>query len=145
MRTQHNNHQSAALAAHPNASRITTKAAMANFTGAIALTVTALAMTFVALDASAEITQDCILEGTVDKRKAEELGQPVYVKFRNARRGSEASCTMNRRSKSRRVQFISSPDVSPVEDAAHGAKVRYRYIEHDNQPGSWELIDISEG
>ena len=93
--------------------------------------------------ANAEITQDCILEGTVDKRKAEELGQSVYVNFRNARRGSDASCTMNRRSKSRRVKFISTPDTSEIEDVNHGSTVRYRYIERDNQRGSWELIDVS--
>ncbi|MDA8962462.1 hypothetical protein N9H37_03810 [Congregibacter sp.] len=95
------------------------------------------------LQASAEITQDCILEGTVDMRKAEELGQPVYVNFRNARRGTEAGCNLNRRSKnkSRRVQFISSPDTGNVENAVHGSKVRYRYIERDNQSGDWELLD----
>lgn len=95
--------------------------------------------------AQAEITQDCILEGTVDLRKAEELGQPVYVKFRNARRGSEAGCNMNRRSKSRRVQFISSPDTSSMQGAEHGSKVRYRYIERDGQHGSWELLETSNG
>lgn len=97
----------------------------------------------VPLQASAEITQDCILEGTVDMRKAEELGQPVYVNFRNARRGTEAGCSLNRRSKSRRVQYISSPDTSNVETAAHGSKVRYRYIERDNQSGNWELLEVS--
>lgn len=97
----------------------------------------------VSMQANAEITQDCILEGTVDMRKAEALGQPVYVNFRNARRGTEASCSLNRRSKSRRVQYISSPDTSNVETAAHGSKVRYRYIERDNKPGNWELLEVS--
>lgn len=105
------------------------------------ITATALGLSILPLQASAEITQDCILEGTVDMRKAEELGQPVYVNFRNARRGTEAGCNLNRRSKSRRVQFISSPDTTNVEDAVHGSKVRYRYIERDNQSGNWELLD----
>ena len=38
----------------------------------------------IAGSAHAEITQDCILEGNVDKRKAAQLGQDVYVKFRSA-------------------------------------------------------------
>ena len=50
---------------------------------------------------------------------------------------------MNRRSKSRRVQFISSPSTDGIENAADGSKVRYRYIERNGQPGSWELIDVS--
>jgi hypothetical protein len=62
--------------------------------------------------------------------------------FRNARRGSEAGCSLNRRSKSRRVQFIRSPDASDIENANHGSKVRYRYIERDNQAGNWELIEV---
>ncbi|WP_439102772.1 hypothetical protein [Congregibacter sp.] len=103
----------------------------------------AMGLSLLPMYASAEITQECILEGTVDMRKAKELGQPVYVKFRNARRGEEAGCSLNRRAKSRRVQFISSPDTTDVETAAHGSKVRYRYIERDNQAGKWELLDVS--
>ena len=41
----------------------------------------------IAGSAHAEITQDCILEGNVDKRKAAQLGQDVYVKFRSAEAG----------------------------------------------------------
>lgn len=110
-----------------------------------AVIATALATLTVAAPASAEITQDCILEGTVDMRTAEKLGQPMYVKFRNARRGSEAGCDMNRRSKSRRVQFISAPDTKSLQNvnATHGDTVMYRYIERDNQHGSWELVDIN--
>ncbi|MFK7831422.1 MAG: hypothetical protein AB8B57_16735 [Congregibacter sp.] len=104
---------------------------------------TALLLALLPMGAQAEITQDCILEGTVDKRKAEQLGQPVYVKFRNARRGSEAGCSMNRRNKSRRVKFISSPKTNDIENVDHGSQVRYRYIERDNQTGTWELIDVS--
>jgi len=107
------------------------------------ITAAVVGLSMLPLQASAEITQDCILEGTVDMRKAEELGQSVYVNFRNARRGAEAGCSLNRRSKSRRVQYISSPDTSNVENAAHGSKVRYRYIERDNQSGNWELLEVS--
>jgi len=116
---------------------------MKTISNTMAATFTALTLTILALNANAEITQDCIIEGTVDMRKAEELGQPVFVNFRNVRRGTEAGCMMNRRSKSRRVQFISSPSTDGIENAADGSKVRYRYIERNGQPGSWELIDVS--
>jgi hypothetical protein len=109
----------------------------------IAMTGAAIALAVTGMQANAEVTEDCILEGTVDMRKAEELGQSVYVNFRNARSGSEAGCSLNRRSKSRRVQYISSPDPRGIENANHGSKVRYRYIERDNQPGKWELIEVS--
>ena len=123
----------------------TARSASINLSSAIMLTGAALALSLSALTARAEITQDCILEGTVDMRKAEQLGQPVYVKFKNARRGPEAGCSMNRRSNSRRVQFVSSPDTRVVQDAAHGETVRYRYIERDGQRGTWQLMDVNEG
>jgi hypothetical protein len=113
-----------------------------NAARSIAMSGAILALALTGMQANAEITEDCILEGTVDMRKAEELGQSVYVNFRNARRGSEAGCSLNRRSKSRRVQFIRSPDASDIENANHGSKVRYRYIERDNQAGNWELIEV---
>lgn len=97
-----------------------------------------------ATTAQAEVTQDCILEGTVDLKKAEQLGQSTYVKFRNAKRGAEAGCSLNRRSKSRRVQYISSPDTNELVNVSHGSTVKYRYVEWNNQPGSWELIDIQD-
>ncbi len=112
----------------------------------ITLALSALALSIAATTAQAEITEDCILEGTVDMRRAEALGQPIYVNFSSARSGSEGDCSMARRgkSRSRRVQFISSPDVSQASDAAHGSTVRYRYIERDNQPGEWELIEVRD-
>ena len=102
-------------------------------------------------EGSAELSTDVLqalqsgFEGTVDMRTAEKLGQPVYVKFRSARRGSEAGCDMNRRSNSRRVQFISTPATDSLQNvnASHGDTVMYRYIERDNQRGSWELVDIN--
>lgn len=104
----------------------------------------ALALPLMTLQAQAEITEDCILEGTVDMHTARELGQSVYVKFRNARRGSEANCSMNRRSNSRRVQFISAPSADALRDVDvnHGDAVTYRYIERDNQRGQWELVNV---
>lgn len=112
---------------------------------AIALATGALAAGLPASTAWADdITEDCILSGTVDMRKAEQLGQPVYVRFEDARRGSEAGCSLNRRSKSRRVKFVTSPDVTEIERVSHGAEVSYRYIERDGQRGTWELIDVRD-
>lgn len=120
------------------------KSTLANLTSALALTGGALSIMLLALTAQAEVTEDCILEGTVDMRKAEQLGQTVYVRFNDARRGSDAGCSLDRRSNnSRRVKFISSPDTHDLDNATHGAKVRYRYIERDGQPGTWELINTS--
>jgi hypothetical protein len=106
---------------------------------------TALVSALVGASAQAQVTEDCILEGTVDMRKAEHLGQPVYVRFEEARSGSEGPCSMSRPgSKSRRVQFVSSPDVRRLETVSHGARVHYRYTERDGQPGTWELIKVSQ-
>jgi len=104
----------------------------------------ATALGLAALPTSAEITEDCILEGTVDMQRAKQLGQPVYVRFRNAENGSEARCSLNQRSRSRRVKFVSSPDTSAdlSEDVQDGSKVRYRYTERNNEQGNWELIDV---
>lgn len=104
----------------------------------------AAALGFAALPASAEITEDCILEGTVDMQRAKQLGQPVYVRFRNAESGSEARCSLNQRSRSRRVKFVSSPEASTdlSADVQDGSKVRYRYTERNNEKGNWELIDV---
>ena len=54
-----------------------------------------LALPLLAGSAMAEVTQDCIVEGTVDKDRAEKMGKPVYVEFHTAKRGEEARCTMN--------------------------------------------------
>ncbi|MEM6604729.1 MAG: hypothetical protein AAF671_03155 [Pseudomonadota bacterium] len=94
--------------------------------------------------AQAEITQDCILEGTIDLRAAKRLSQPTYVKFRSAKRGTEAACAMSRKSQSRRVKFISNPDPRDIQHVSHGSTVRYRYVEHDYKQGQWELLEIVE-
>ena len=108
----------------------------------IALITTGLA--FTASITHAEITQDCILEGTVDMRRAEQLGQPVYVKFSRARSGGEAACAMNRRASNRRMRLVSTPDLRALYNAglSQGDRVRYRFIERNNEQGHWELVDI---
>ncbi|KGE02774.1 hypothetical protein [Pseudohaliea rubra] len=104
----------------------------------------ALALPLLAGSAHAEITQDCILEGSVDKRKAAQLGRDVYVKFRSAEAGDAAPCDMSRSSRSRRVQF-KAPSTDDITDAPHGAAVKYRYIERDNGHGQWQLMEPSDG
>ena len=111
-------------------------------TMAAALALTLGTLSLGAQEAQAEITQDCILEGTVDLRAAERLGQPTYIKFRRAKRGTEAGCAMSRKSSSRRVQFISNPDPSEVQNVSHGTTVRYRYQEHNGRQGHWQLIEV---
>ncbi|MHA7815042.1 MAG: hypothetical protein ACX93N_01075 [Pseudohaliea sp.] len=104
----------------------------------------ALALPLVAGSALAEITQDCILEGNVDKRKAAQLGRDVYVKFRSAEAGDAAPCDMSRSNRSRRVQF-KAPGTDDISDAPHGATVKYRYIERNHERGQWQLIERSDG
>ncbi|MEE4279449.1 MAG: hypothetical protein V2I82_13355 [Halieaceae bacterium] len=102
-----------------------------------------LALSLGALNVQAEITEDCILEGRVDMRKAEHIGQPVYVRFDRAYSGSEARCTLNREHNRRRVKFVASPNLDELADVDHGERVRYRYIERDGEAGDWELIQVS--
>ena len=51
---------------------------------------------------------------------------------------------MSRSNRSRRVQF-KAPSTDDITDAPHGAAVKYRYIERDNQRGQWQLIERSDG
>ena len=106
-------------------------------------TALALALPLMAGNAIAEVTQDCIVEGTVDKDRAEKMGKPVYVEFHTAKSGEEARCKMNRGSTSRRVQF-KAPGSDGIENAPHGSRVKYRYTEEDNQDGKWELLEVSD-
>lgn len=93
-----------------------------------------------AVTAQAEVTQDCILEGTVDKRKAEQMGRDVYVEFHSASRAERGSeCNLQRRN---RVQF-KEPKNAMIENAPDGSKVRYRYTEQDDQQGEWRLIGVA--
>jgi hypothetical protein len=104
----------------------------------------ALSLPLFMAGANAEVTQDCILEGQVDKRKAAQLGQDVYVRFRTAEAGDQGPCDMTRRNKSRRVQF-KAPSTDDIADAPHGAPVKYRYIERENERGRWQLMDRQDG
>ena len=102
----------------------------------------ALALPLLAPGAFAEVTQDCIVEGTVDKDRAAKMGKPVYVEFHSAKSGEDARCSMNR-SKNRRVQ-LKAPSTDGIENAPHGSKVKYRYTEDRNKDGKWELLEVSD-
>ena len=127
------------------ASRLLKHRSLTGMTATLALLAGSLSLALPAAAQSNDIVEDCILEGTVDMRKAEQLGQPVYVRFSDAEHGSQAGCSLERRSKSRRVRFITTPDMHDIENVSHGAKVRYRYIERDGEPGTWELIGVRDG
>lgn len=88
----------------------------------------------------AETTQDCILEGTVDRKEAAQEGRDVYVTFHSASRAEKNSkCNLNRRN---RVEF-KEPKNAMIENAPDGAQVKYRYTEKDNQKGEWQLMGVS--
>jgi len=126
------------------ASRPSKHRSLPGMTATLALLAGSLSMALPAAAQSNDIVEDCILEGTVDMRKAEQLDQPVYVRFSDAEHGSKAGCSLDRRSKSRRVRFITTPDMHDIANVSHGAKVRYRYTERDGEPGTWELIGVRD-
>lgn len=91
----------------------------------------------------AEITQDCILEGTVNQTRAASGNEQVHVSFRSAERGEEAPCRMSRSDRSRRIQF-KAPSDNDIADAPHGSKVKYRYTEDITGKRQWRLIERSD-
>ena len=79
-----------------------------------------LVVPFIAFNVSAEPLQDCLLKGTVDKKKAEALGQDVYVAFHQARRAvPNGHCRLNSGEK---LAFSDSSN-SMIAHAPHGAVV----------------------
>ncbi len=105
-------------------------------------TLMVVVLPFLSVATWAEVTQDCILEGKVDKRKATQAGRDIYVAFHSAKEASQnANCNINDRRN--RIEF-KQPKTSGIEDAPHGAKVKYRYTEKNNQESEWQLLDISK-
>ncbi|MFV0478365.1 MAG: hypothetical protein ACK5ME_11085 [Parahaliea sp.] len=89
----------------------------------------------------ADNQQDCILEGTVDKHKAERTGRDVYVSFHSAKKTNHSTnCTIN--SRRNRVEFKQSKH-SDINDAPHGATVKYRYTEQADGEAEWTLLNVS--
>ncbi len=101
---------------------------------------TLLLATQVAAQANADITQDCILEGTVNQTRAASGSEEVHLVFRSAERGEQAPCRMSRVNRSRRIQF-KVPSDNDIVDAPHGSKVKYRYTEDGEGKRQWRLID----
>jgi hypothetical protein len=94
-----------------------------------------------AMAAQADRPQDCIVEGTVDKQKAEQAGTDVYVAFHSARETRpSANCDLGRRHK---VEFKAARD-SGIENAPNGAKVKYRYTKEEDQQGQWKLLEVGK-
>ena len=103
-------------------------------------TILLTALPLLAVGTYAETTQDCILEGTIDKSKAEKAGKNVYVEFHSASKAEpDTSCNLNRRNK---LEF-KEPKNAMIENAPDGAQVKYRYTEEDNKDPQWQLIGIS--
>ena len=101
---------------------------------------TALILALSAGSTLAEVTQDCILEGTVKNAKNAEEQKKVYVAFHSARDPeNQQTCNMKRRKK----LHFKAPSESEIGTAPVGSKVRYRYREHDHEQGEMELISVS--
>lgn len=107
------------------------------------LGITSALALILATQAHAEITQDCILEGTVNQTRAGSGSEEVHLVFRTAERGKEAPCRMSRVDRSRRIQF-KVPSDNDIVDAPHGSKVKYRYTEDVEGKHQWRLIDRSD-
>ncbi|MFN2287995.1 MAG: hypothetical protein ABR578_06635 [Chromatocurvus sp.] len=104
--------------------------------------ISALALVL-ATQAQAEITQDCILEGTVNQTRAASGEERVHVSFRSAQRGEEAPCRMSRSDRNRRIEF-KAPGDNDIADAPRGSRVKYRYTEDVEGKRQWRLIERSE-
>ena len=90
--------------------------------------------------AHADSNQDCIIEGTVKNRTAEQHGTNVYVAFHSASDGAgRNSCNMAARGK---VAFR-EPKNAMIENVPAGSKVRYRYTKEGEHAAQWQLMNIS--
>jgi hypothetical protein len=88
--------------------------------------------------ANAEVTRDCVVEGTV-KRHGDD-GDRVYVAFDSAKPAEKgAPCRLKRRE---RLNFKAS-DAGDLRNAEPGTRVRYRYTEHTDKGASWKLQKAS--
>lgn len=86
--------------------------------------------------ALAEVTRDCVVEGTVKRNEADT--DRVYVSFHSAKPAEEgAPCRMHRREK---LRFKGD---STLADAEPGTRVKYRYTEDSEKGSSWKLQKTS--
>jgi hypothetical protein len=103
-------------------------------------TLGALLLTLVTYPAllQAEVTRDCVLEGTVTKRPSAD--DRVYVAFHSYRPAEAgAECNIRKREK---LQF-KQPAASDINSAKPGSQVEYRYTEDSKTGTKWELRDVS--
>jgi len=93
-----------------------------------------------ALTARAEPVQACILEGTVDKGRAAQLGVNVYVDFDTARRANDkVKCRLERT----QIRF-SEPKNAMIEHAPDGSRVAYEYTRFDDgEEPQWRLLSVT--
>lgn len=90
------------------------------------------------MGAAAEITRDCVVEGTVKRHDSDR--DRVYVNFDSARPAEQgAPCRLKKREK---LNFKTS-SASELSDAEPGTRVRYRYTEDTDKGASWKLEKAS--
>ncbi len=93
----------------------------------------------IALNAQAEVSQDCILEGEVNQKKAAAMQQNAYVRFYSATDGStEVGCNMR---KGKRIVFKQAKE-DGIQNLPDGAVVTYHYTEGPDQQAQWRLLDV---
>lgn len=86
--------------------------------------------------AAAEVTRDCVVEGTV--KRNESSADRVYVSFHSAKPAEDgAPCRMQRREK---LRFKGD---ATLADAEPGTRVKYRYTEDSEKGSSWKLQKAS--
>lgn len=107
------------------------------------LGITSALALILATPVQAQITQDCILEGTVNQTRTTQGSERVHVSFRSAERGEKAPCRMSRSDRNRRIEF-KAPSDNDIADAPHGSRVKYRYTEDVEGKRQWRLIERSE-
>ena len=105
-------------------------------TSTLAFAVILAPLLMLPVGAAAEVTRDCVVEGTVKRTESE--ADRVYVSFHSAKPAEEgAPCRINRREK---LRFKGD---STLADAEPGTRVKYRYTEDSEKGSSWKLQKAS--
>jgi hypothetical protein len=90
--------------------------------------------------AHADPSQNCIVEGTVKNKTAEQHGTNVYVAFHSASDGAgRNSCNMTKGSK----LAFKEPKNAMIENVPAGSEVRYHYTQEGEQAPQWQLMNVS--
>lgn len=84
--------------------------------------------------ASAELVQDCIIEGKIKKRSS-----LVQIDLKKAEPGSPNSkCNL------RKAKHFKQPLESDIAQAPNGSKVTFRYTVDDKNKSEWKLVDLEK-